>query len=192
MRGAGKTARSEPEAIEISSSLAKLVVLSIPSFLIGAFAAFDMSQGQGLVSQSKFAQMTAVALGFITGGVLLQMGFDRKPVLRIDHEGIHCRRPNTGLIPWSAIAGLAVGRALLVRAVLMVAIDPESDPRLLERLRRHTSGGMFGMLSPQAQRFRGQLQTRPVVQIPVSLLAASPQQIRQIIEERVQIAPARR
>jgi hypothetical protein len=192
MRGGGKSTKAEPQPVEIPSSLPKLVILSIPSFLIGIFAAYDMSQAQGVVAQSRFAQVAAVALGCITGGVLLQMGIDRKPVLRIDHEGIRCRRPNTGLIPWSAVAGLAVGRALLVRSVLMVAIETDADPKLLERLRRYTTGGMLGMLTPQARRFRGQLQGRLVVQIPISMLAASPQDIQRIIEERVQITPARR
>ena len=52
--------------------------------------------------------------GGICGAGMLWMGFSMTPVLVIDAAGIYCRRPNFGLLPWSAIQGIGLGRVTCI------------------------------------------------------------------------------
>ena len=180
-RAERKAVRDEP--ILVYASKLKLGLLAAAPLLI-AVAAIGETLGLVAGQHSRDVTIAASIIGILAAGVLLSMAFDPKPVLRIDRDGITCRRPAIGLIPWAAISGMGLGRAVLVRSVLLIALD-DLDDDLKGRLERHTSGS-YSFFSRQVAHFKGQMKNRPTIQIPISFLSMSPDELRRRIEERVQ------
>ena len=182
-RAAEREERDRP--IEIHASRLKHGVLAAAPFFVASLAIGELV---GVIPGEHGTGVTiaAAAIGLLAAAVLLSMGFDRRPVLVIDHDGITCRRPAVGLIPWRTIAGMGMARAALVRRVLLVALDldDERDEALRRQLERNTSSSM-GFFSSQVAHFKGQVNNRPTIQVPISFLSVSPADLQRLIEERV-------
>ncbi len=167
------------EAIRIYPSKIKHAVLVLPCLYV-------MVMGIQLLAGGAAPDSLNIAMVLFGGGgavVLLFVGFAGKPVLVLDREGVFCRRPNFGLIPWEAVAGLGLGRAAFSRSVLIIAVDEERVSGAdLQRLKRER-GSLF--MNPQMARFRGDMAGHPTVQVSIALLAISPRQLRAILEERI-------
>ena len=175
--GADATGRDE-EAVRIYASRIKHAALAMPAFII-------MTLGiQAVASGVPFDAFHAgvIAIGGISGVILLYMGFDTKPVLVIDADGITCRRPRTGLIPWQAITGLGLGRAPIVRTVLLVAVD---ETAVVQDVKTRLKRQGFSLLNPTMARSQGQLAGMPTLQISVALLAVTPRQLQRLLEEKI-------
>ena len=113
------------------------------------------------------------------------MAFDRKPVLIIDEEGIRCRRPDVGLIPWRAVVGLGTSRATLVRRVLMIAVDDnELDEQAARHMRRRV--GLFAAFSPAVAKFEGEMRGWPSIHVPISYFSMPGNQLERLLAEKVQ------
>ena len=166
-------------AIVIYASKFKHLVLSLPCGYLAAM-------GIQLLTGGAAPDTLNIGLVVIGGGaaiVLLVLGFSPKPVLVIDDNGLYCRRPNIGLVPWAGIAGMGLGRAMLIRNVLIVAIDEAALPaETVERLKRER--GSF-LLHPELARYRGKMAGYPTVQISIALLATTPRALQQAMEEKV-------
>jgi len=180
-RAARRAERTRP--VEIGPSRFKYGLLSFCALLVAGAAGAELL-GFVAAEHSRGTTFAMLAIGLAVAAVLAWMGFDSRPVLTIDQHGITCRRPNTGLIPWEAVAGLGLGRAVLVRTVLMVGLDGDADPQLLERLRRHGSSAS-SVFSAQVSRFKGQMRNRMVIEIPIAFLAIGRDELQRLLEERV-------
>ena len=175
---------ADQNAIRIYTSKWKMGGLAIPCFLV-AYSGVDSLAATGL-QRSALVDGMLMVIGIACGLVLLWMAFERDPVLLIDSRGITCRRPPTGLIPWSAVAGLGLGKVSIIRAVLLVAIDEPAAPAGLgDRLKKFKASTMF---SPTVARFQGQMQGNTTIQIPISLLDVKREDLQRLLEERVHYA----
>lgn len=175
------------ESVRIYASRLKLGLLATPCLIVayGGLQALLTGAGSGWLYD-----VGMILAGLGSGLVLLQMGFTSEPVIEIDARGITCRRPKIGLLPWHAVAGLAIGRVALLRSVLMIALDERAaGPALMERLKPHLTSGT---LSPTVTRFKGQMQDRPTIQVAIAFLATSPHDLQRLIEEKVRYADRRR
>jgi hypothetical protein len=113
------------------------------------------------------------------------MAFDKTPVLIIDDEGIRCRRPDIGLIPWRAVVGLGTSKATLLRKVLMIAVDDaELDEQAARHMRRRV--GLFAAFSPQVAKFEGQMTGWPSIHVPISYFALSSGELEKLLAEKIQ------
>jgi len=167
------------EAIQIRASWVKHLLLALPCAYLAVIGGRGLDSGIG----DWQINLALVAFGIGATVVLLAMGFSRKPVLSIDAEGIRCRRPDLGLLPWRAVAGLGLGRAPFARTVLIVAVDEaQLTPEAAERVKRERSSILAG---PQATRYRGKLAGYPTVSISIALLAISPRALRRILESEI-------
>ena len=166
-------------AIRIYPSKIKHAVLVLPCLYV-------MVMGYQLLAGGAPPDSLNIAMLLFGGGatvVLLFVGFANKPVLVIDGDGVYCRRPNFGLIPWEAVTGLGLGRAAFSRSVLIIAVDEEVlSEEELERLKRER-GSLF--MNPQMARFRGDMAGHPTLQISIALLAVTARELRVVLEQRV-------
>jgi hypothetical protein len=175
---------ADADAIRIYTSKWKMGGLALPCFFV-AYAGLDGLMAGGLVRSSLVDGMLLV-IGIACGLVLLWMAFETTPVLVIDRRGITCRRPPTGLVPWSAIAGLGLGKVSIIRAVLLIAIDePAAHGPLADKIKRYKASTIF---SPTVARFQGQMNRNTTIQVPISLLAVTGEELQQMLEERVRYA----
>jgi hypothetical protein len=140
--------------------------------------------GIDMLGGGTMLHLAGAGIGGLTAFTLLQMAFDQKPVLIIDDEGIRCRRPDVGLIPWHAVVGLGTSKATLLRRVLMVSVD---DNELEEHAARHMRRrvGMFAAFSPQAAKFEGQMKGWPSIHVPISYFDISVKQLERQLAEKV-------
>ena len=137
-----------------------------------------------VLAEMHWTNIFAILIPLFVAGVLLQMAFDRKPVVTFDEAGIHCLRPPIGLIPWSAVIGVGAANATLMRRVLMVAVDPG---QLAEQARTfvRNSVGVLPLISPQLAKFEKQSMGYPSVYIPISHLSRPAREIERLAQEFV-------
>ena len=165
--------------LEIHASKIKHVVLALPCFYLALIGIKLLADG----ASPDALNLGMVVFGFLSTAVLLHMGFQPKPILTIDADGITCRRPDFGLIPWESVAGMGLGRAAFQRTVLIIAIDETTmSPDALERL-KHNRGSTI--MSPELARYQGKMAGHPTVQVSIALLAIKPKRLRAILEEKV-------
>lgn len=180
-----KRDRASTEPILAYNSKLKLGILAAPCLLAGVVSAYAALRGIDILGGGRMLHLAAAGIGGLTAFVLLQMAFDKKPVLVIDDEGIRCRRPDVGLIPWRAIVGLGTSKATLLRKVLMIAVDDsELDEPAARHMRRRV--GMFAAFSPQVAKFEGQMTGWPSIHIPISYFSMSPAALEKALAEKIQ------
>jgi hypothetical protein len=161
-----------------------MIILAIPCLMATWVGVQAVLTGTNPLGGGPLMHMAAAAIGALTAFVLLQMGFDKKPVLVIDEDGILCRRPDIGMIPWPAVIGVGTSKATLLRNVLMVAVDEE---QLEEHARKHVKRkmGYFAAFSPQVAKFEGQMKGHPTVHIPISYFSMSVKELQKDIFEKI-------
>lgn len=172
------------DAIRIYTSKWKMGGLALPCFVV-AYAGLNGLVAGGGFSRSALVDGMLLLIGVACGLVLLWMAFEKAPVLVIDRRGITCRRPPTGLIPWSAIAGLGLGKVSITRRVLLIAIDEPAAGSFAEKIKRYKASSL---LSPTVARFQGQMKREATIQVPISLLAVTGEELQRMLEERVHYA----
>lgn len=184
-RGGRERERAPAEPIVAYNSKIKLGVLASPCVLVAVASAYAALTGVDILGGGTMLHLAAAGIGGLTAFTLLQMAFDRKPVLIIDDEGIRCRRPDVGLIPWRAVVGLGTSKATLLRKVLMIAVDDaELDEQAARHMRRRV--GMFAAFSPQVAKFEGQMTGWPSIHVPISYFAISPASLEKALAEKIQ------
>jgi hypothetical protein len=155
-------------------------------FGIGMTLQTDGAEGAGgfVLADLSWINILAILICLLVAFLLLQMAFDRKPVIAFDGKGIYCQRPPLGTIPWSAVIGMGAANATLMRRVLMIAVDPG---RLDEEARTYVrnSVGFLNLISPQLGKFQKQAKGYPSVHISISHLSRSPRQIEGLAQEFV-------
>ncbi|MDP6564157.1 MAG: hypothetical protein QF578_04970 [Alphaproteobacteria bacterium] len=176
--------RAPTEPIVAYNSKLKLGVLAAPCVLVAIVSLIAAVQGIDILGGGRGLHFAAAFIGGLTAFTLLQMAFDQKPVLVIDDEGIRCRRPDVGLIPWPAVVGLGTSKATLMRRVLMIAVDEgELDEQAARHMRRRV--GMFAAFSPQVAKFEGQMKGWPSIHVPISYFSTSPRQLEKQLAEKI-------
>lgn len=173
------------DSVEIYRSRLKLGGLAIAPAYFGLVAVHRLLAGD---PPSAFL-IGLIIVGFGSAGAMLWMAMQKEPAIVIDRRGITLNWPRVGLIPWSAVAGLAVARAPFVRAVLLIALDEEAaGPELMARAKPHLASGM--MMNPAAARFRVQVHNQPILQVKIAFLDASRSEVQRVLEERVRVRQA--
>lgn len=183
----GRRKRSKPstEPIMAYNSRIKLGILATPCVLAAVSALYAALTGIDLLGGGTGLHLAAAFIGGLTAFTLLQMAFDQKPVLVINDEGIRCRRPDVGLIPWQAVVGIGTSKATLLRKVLMIAVDEnELGEQAARHMRRRV--GLFGAFSPQVAKFEGQMTGWPSVHVPISYFAMSALELEKLLLEKIQ------
>jgi hypothetical protein len=183
----GRRKRSKPstEPITAYNSKIKLGILATPCVLAAVVSLYAALTGADIWGGGTGLHLAAGFIGGLTAFTLLQMAFDKKPVLEIDDEGIRCRRPDVGLIPWRAVVGIGTSKATLLRKVLMIAVDEnELDGQAARHMRRRV--GLFGAFSPQVAKFEGQMTGWPSIHVPISYFAMSAPELEKLLAEKVQ------
>lgn len=169
-----------PETVRIYPSRLKHLMLTVPCALLALAGLRALEEGAGSLASA----LALIVFGAAGCAVLAAMGFSRAPVLIFDADGIRCRRPALGLVPWRAIVGLAIARAALARSVLVIAYDEaELDDEARARLSRERPSALN---RPRLSRQLGEVARRPTVQVPLSMLAVSPRRLRRLLEQEVQ------
>jgi len=130
-------------------------------------------------------RIAALLIAIAVGGLVLHMAFERDPVLILDDEGIHCRRPPIGLIPWTAVTGAAAGKGLLMRRVLMIAAERHLLPPQARTFAERSSG-IVPFFSPQLGRFSRQARGQACFFIPISLMSMRTAEIEHHVQAFVQ------
>lgn len=181
-----KTRRKDrTEPIVAYNSKLKLGILAGPCVLVTGVSLTAAITGTDILGGGTMLHLAGAFIGALTAFILLQMAFDQKPVLIIDDEGIRCRRPDVGLIPWHAVVGLGTSKATLLRRVLMIAVDDnELDEQAARHMRRRV--GMFAAFSPQAAKFEGQMLGWPSIHVPISYFGMSVSQLEKQLAEKIQ------
>tara|TARA_R110002167_G_scaffold156583_3_gene351313 strand:- start:1280 stop:1882 length:603 start_codon:yes stop_codon:yes gene_type:complete len=170
--------------IVLRDSVFKLLALASPCIAVTAISLYGAAGGLAELGGNTSTQLALAAIGGLTALVLLRMAFDRRPVLIIDENGITCRRPDTGTIPWRAVAGLGITKSIMLRKVLLIAVDEaELDDKAQVHAKERT--GLMSILSPQVARFQGQLAGHPMISIPVAYLSISTRGLRDQINEKI-------
>jgi len=183
----GRRKRSKPitEPIMAYNSRIKLGILATPCVLAAVSALYAALTGNDLLGGGTGLHLAAAFIGGLTAFTLLQMAFDQKPVLVINDEGIRCRRPDVGLIPWQAVVGIGTSKATLLRKVLMIAVDEnELGEQAARHMRRRV--GLFGAFSPQVAKFEGQMTGWPSVHVPISYFAMPAPELEKLLLEKIQ------
>ena len=160
-------------------SKVKLGILILPCLLGVGMALQSDAAVDFVLAEMRLTNILAVLIPLFVAGLLLQMAFDRKPVVAFDEVGIHCDRPPIGLIPWSAVIGMGAANATLMRRVLMVAVDPGKLDDKARTFVRNTIGVM-PLISPQLARFEGQAEGYPSVHIQISHLSRPVREIESL------------
>jgi len=165
------TARPDSDpVVRIYPSRLKIGVLVLPCILAIAITLQADNVGEPALADMTGGQIAAILIALAVAGLLLHMAFEREPVLQLDADGIHCRRPPIGCIAWPAITAVAVGRVTLQRQVLMIAANPNLlDPEARAFAQR--SSGLAHMLSRQLVQFAAQAKGSACFFIPVSMLS---------------------
>ena len=176
-----------PAPVSFYPSKAKLGILIIPCvFGIVMTLQTDGAEGSAgfVLAEMRLVNIMAILICLFVAFLLLQMAFDRNPVVAFDEKGIHCRRPPLGFVPWSAVIGMGAANATLMRRVLMIAVDPG---KLNEKARTYVrnSVGFINLISPRMSRFKKQAHGYPSVHIPISHLSRSARQIESLAQEFV-------
>ncbi|MEQ9639354.1 MAG: STM3941 family protein [Alphaproteobacteria bacterium] len=177
-------AEDADDAIRIFTSRWKMAALVLPCFFVATVGLRGLwLEG---IEHNLLVNVMLIAIGIGGGLILANMAFEREPVLTIDAEGVTCRRPPTGLIPWEAIAGLGMGKVSLLRKVLLIAVDtPATEPALAAKVDRFRASTL---LNPAVSRFQGQFKGGAVIQVPISLLDVKAPELQRLLEERVHYA----
>lgn len=179
---ARRAARNQP--IVARNSKSKLIMLSLPCLVAAGVGIAGPIVGINFLGGGTLTHIAAAAIGAFVAFVLLQMAFDGEPVLVIDEDGITCRRPDLGTIPWSAVLGLGTSKATLLRKVFMIAVDAdELDPQARRHVRNRV--GLFSAFSPQVAKFEGQMKGHPSIHIPLSYFDISIAEFERQLAERV-------
>jgi len=173
-----------PEPINFYPSKLQLGILVVPCLLGVAMILQRDDAAEFVLTDLSWTNIMAIVICLFVAGLLLQMAFDRNPVVVFDAKGIHCQRPPLGLIPWEAVIGMGAGNATLARRVLMIAVDPN---RLDEKARTYirNSVGFINLISPQMRKFDSQSQGYPSVHIPISHLSRPAREIESVAQEFV-------
>lgn len=141
--------------------------------------------GAGFVlAELRWINILAILICLLVAFMLLQMAFDRKPVVAFDETGIYCQRPPLGVIPWSAVIGMGAANATLIRRVLMIAVNPD----LLDdkaRIYVRNSIGFLPLISPAMGKFNKHAEGYPSVHIAISHLSQPPRKIEGLAQEFV-------
>ena len=166
------------------TSKIKMSLMAAPCLMATGVGAFAVITGSNPLGGGPIMHAAAGGIGALTAFVLLQMGFDSRPTLIIDENGITCRQPDIGTVPWEAIVGLGVSKAAVLRKVLMIAVD---DSALDDQARKHVRNrvGLLSFLSPQVARFEGQMAGRPTIHIPIAYFTVSMRELERQIAEKV-------
>jgi len=180
----GADAGPPPEPVNFYPSKIQLGILVLPCLLGVAMILQSDGAEEFTLTDLSWTNIMAIVICLFVAGLLLQMAFDRKPVVVFDAVGINCQRPPLGLIPWTAVIGIGVANATLARRVLMVAVDPN---RLDEKARSYirNSVGFINLISPQMRKFDSQAQGYPSVHIPISHLSRPAREIESLAQEFV-------
>jgi len=176
--------RNQAEPIVAYNSKLKLGIMATPCVVVAVSTLVAAITGQDILGGGTMLHIGGSLIGGLVAFTLLQMAFDKKPILQIDEEGIRCRRPDVGLIPWPAVVGLGTSKATLLRRVLMIAVD---DNELNEQAARHMRRrvGLFAAFSPQVAKFEGQMKGWPSIHVPISYFTISPRDLEKKIAEKV-------
>ena len=179
-----KRDRGRTEPIVAYNSKLKLSIMATPCVVVAVATLAAAITGQDILGGGTMLHIGGSLIGGLVAFTLLQMAFDKKPMLQIDQEGIRCRRPDVGLIPWSAIVGLGTSKATLLRRVLMIAVDDnELDEQAAGHMRKRV--GLFAAFSPQVAKFEGQMKGWPSIHVPISYFTISPGDLEKQIAEKV-------
>lgn len=180
----GQSGPPPPAPVKIYPSKAKLGILIIPCLFGVGMALQTDGASEFVLAEMSWTNIAAVIICLFVAVLVIQMAFDRKPVLIFDADGIFCQRPPLGQMPWSAVIGMGAGNATLVRRVLMIAVDPS---QLNEKARNYMSNsvGMLTMVSPQLRKFKSQSDGYPSVHIPISQLSMPMRKIESLAQEFV-------
>jgi hypothetical protein len=176
--------KANPDPIIAYNSRVKLGVLATPCVVASIATLYGAANGIDLIGGGTVMHYAAAFIGGLTAFVLLQMAFESKPVLLIDDEGIRCRRPDVGLIPWSAVVGIGTSKATLLRKVLMVAVD---ETELQEQAARHMKRrvGLFAAFSPQVAKFEGKMMGYPSINVPISYFNMSAAEFEKQLADKI-------
>ena len=166
-RKARAALRRAEERLVAYDSKVKMGILSVPCLGVAAFGLVGLVTGESLLGTGFVTHLAALAIASVTAFTLLQMGFDGRPVLVIDEDGIACRRPDLGLIPWRAVIAVGSAKAVMMRKVLMVAVD---ESELEEKARNHLRNriSLFTAFSRNVARFERQMSGNPSFHITIS------------------------
>ncbi len=165
--------------VEIHASRFKHGLVALACFYV-ALLGWKVLQQPG---ETTTLGVAMIVTGIVCGIGMAMIGFSPKPVLVIDGEGITCRRPNFGHLPWSAITGIGLGRASFHRTALIIAYDKAAlGPEHAEQLRREV-GSL--LMSPELMRYRGEMAGYPTVQISIAMLGIRPAEMHRILEQQV-------
>ena len=142
-------------------------ILSAPCLVVAMFGLAGLVTGESLLGTGLVTHLAALAIASVTAFTLLQMGFDGRPVLIVDENGIACRRPDLGLIPWRAVIAVGSAKAVMMRKVLMIAVD---ESELEEQARNHLRNrvSLFSAFSRNVAQFERQMSGNPTIQITIS------------------------
>lgn len=177
--------RETEDAVEFRRSRLKFGALAVAPAYFGATGLRQLLLGEPLTV--FLGGLVLIGLG--SAASLLWLAYDRTPAMVIDRRGITLNWPKIGLLPWSAVAGMAVGRAPFVRSVLMIAIDADAaGAELMARAQPHLAGGMLP--NPAVNRFRAQVRNQPILQVKIAFLDASRADVQRVLEERVRMRGA--
>ena len=183
-RKARAAARRAEERLVAYDSKVKMGILSVPCLFVAAIGIVGLVTGETLLGSGVLTHLAALAIASVTAFTLLQMGFDGRPVLVVDENGIACRRPDLGLIPWRAVIAVGSAKAVMMRKVLMVAVDEsELEEKAREHLRKRIS--LFSAFSRNVARFERQMSGNPSFQITISYFSIPISELEARIEALV-------
>jgi hypothetical protein len=176
--------KANPEPIIAYNSRIKLGILATPCVIASIATLYAAANGIDLIGGGTGIHLAAAFVGGLTAFVLLQMAFERKPVLQIDEDGIRCRRPDVGVIPWRAVVGVGTSKATLLRKVLMVAVDEtELDEQAARHMKRRV--GLFAAFSPQVAKFEGKMMGYPSINVPISYFNMSAAEFEKQLADKI-------
>lgn len=176
---------SASRVVRIHASKLKLGLLVVPCVLAVVITLQADGAPEFALENLRIVHFAAIAIAIAVGGIVLHMAFEKAPVLVLDEDGIHCRRPPIGLIPWASVIAVGAGRATLMRRVLMIAAESSRLPPEARDYAKNSMGALT-LISPQLGRFA--LKTRGAVRfyIPISLLAMSAPEIERTVQGFIQ------
>ena len=171
--------------LQLHSSKLKMGLLVVPCVLAVVVTLQADGAPELALENMRLVHYAAIAIAIAVGGIVIHMAFEKAPVLVLDDDGISCRRPPIGQIPWTAVIAVDVGRATLMRRVLMIATDPALLPPQARDFARNSTGALT-LISPQLGRFA--LRTKGAVRfyIPISMLNMSATNIERAVQYFIQ------
>ena len=150
----------------------KTAALSLPCLVIVAIGVVGLLEGESMLGSDPTTHWAAIAIAGATAAILLRVGFEKRPVLVIDENGIACRRPDIGTIPWRAVVSVGTAQTLLRHKVMTIAVD---EAELEDEARRHLENqlGLSGAFSRDMTRFERRASGYPSIQVTISSLSMS-------------------